>query len=235
MEFLDKIKEFISYNKITLIGGVFLLIVILLSNFGIYIMFNDKISNIEVKEIATNVVKEEKEDNEEETQYYWIDIKGEVNNPGVYKLQKGSRVIDAINMAGGLTSNADTSVNNLSKNIKDEMVIVVYKQVEVNSFSEVKQKENIENNNCVNYNEEIKNDSCIDNNDIVASEVDTKISINTANIELLMTLPGIGEAKAKSIVEYRENKGNFTTIQDIMNVSGIGEALFEKIKNYITT
>jgi len=235
MVFLDKIKELFNYHKVNLIGGAILLIIIFVSNFGIYVIVNDKVSNIKVdtKEIALEeeVIKEETEEKE----YYKFDIKGSINKPGVYSLEKGSRVIDAINIAGGLTDNADTSVNNLSKYISDEMVIVIYTKDEVLSFSKIEEKETLENKACVEYNDVITNDSCKEEvKDIIASEVDTKISINLASIDLLMTLPGIGESKAKSIISYREENGSFTSIEDIMNVSGIGESLFEKIKNYIT-
>jgi len=232
MEFLDKVKDFINYNKINLIGGLILLLIILFSNFGIYMVVNDKVSNIKV--VQENVSSKEAKVISEEKEYYKIDIKGSVNNPGVYSLEKGSRVIDAIKIAGGLKENADTSVNNLSKYIKDEMVIIIYDKNEVASFSKVEEKEMLENKECVQYNEVITNNSCITNGDVIASEVDTKISINTASVDLLMTLPGIGESKAKSIIAFREEKGLFTTIEDIMNVSGIGESVFEKIKDYIT-
>ena len=199
-----------------------------------YTTVNNKISTIKVND--TKYVLDKNEEKEEEMvlkEYYSFDIKGAVNNPGVYTLEKGKRIIDAINTAGGLKENANTSVNNLSKKINDEMVIVIYTNEEVLNFTKVQEKEQQDNKEFIKYNLEIKNDSCIEE-DTIASEVDIKISINTANIELLMTIPGIGESKAKSIIEYREAKGLFTDVTDIMNVSGIGEALFEKIKDYIT-
>ena len=101
---------------------------------------------------------------------------------------------------------------------------------------EQKNNENL----CINYNGVVNNDSCTnifdekDNNENSNLEVDTKISLNTASLELLMTLPGIGESKAESIINYREKEGSFEKIEDIMNISGIGESTFEKIKDYIT-
>ncbi|MBQ7136855.1 MAG: helix-hairpin-helix domain-containing protein [Bacilli bacterium] len=235
MEFFDKVKDFINYNKVTIIGGIVVLIIVLGSNFGIYAIVNNKISDVSEKQKSVSFENDETvEEKETEKEYYQFDIKGSVNKPGVYSLEKGSRVIDAIKIAGGLKENADTSVNNLSKYITDEMVIVIYNSDEVFRFNEIKEQEEIENNECKNYNEVVENESCIEKSDIIASEVDTKISINTASLELLMTLPGIGESKAKSIIEYREEKGIFKSIEDIMNVSGIGESVFEKIKNYIT-
>jgi competence protein ComEA len=238
MDLFDKIKEFINYYKINLLGGVILVLIMLVSNIVIYSTFNNKLSNIETNK-TENILDEKEEHVEQKTEeieskeYYSFEIKGAVNNPGVYTLEKGKRIIDAINIAGGLKENANTSVNNLSKKIKDEMVIIVYTYDEVVNFSNVKEEAEQVNKECIHYNTEIKNDSCIEE-DIIASEVDAKVSINTADIQLLMTIPGIGESKARSIIEYRESNGLFKDIIDIKNVSGIGEALFEKIKDYIT-
>ena len=151
------------------------------------------------------IVNNEKEDNEEE--YIYVDIKGEVINPNVYKIEKGLRVIDVINLAGGLTEESDTSNINLSKIVTDEMVIVI------------KSKNN----------EEVYIDSDVDINNNNNNQL---IDINTCTIDELLTLPGIGESKANNIIEYRK-KNKFNTINDIVNVSGISESLFNKIKEYI--
>ena len=234
MDFFNKLKEFINYYKINLIGGGLLIILVVVSNVIIYTTFNNKLSNVEVNK-SKNVLeqKEEHVKEMESIEYYSFDIKGAVINPGVYTLEKGKRIIDAINIAGGLIENADTSVNNLSKKISDEMVIVIYTKEDVMNFSKVQEKEEQIKKECVDYNTEINNNGCIEE-DIIASEVDTKISINTADVKLLMTVPGIGESKAKSIIEYRKVNGEFKDILEIKNVSGIGDALFEKIKDYIT-
>lgn len=153
------------------------------------------------------IVNNDKINNEEE--YIYVDIKGEVINPNVYKIKKGLRVIDVINLAGGLTEESDTSNINLSKTVTDEMVIVI------------KSKNN----------EEVYIDSDVDinNNNNNNNQL---IDINTCTIDELLTLPGIGESKANNIIEYRK-KNKFNTINDIMNVSGISESLFNKIKEYI--
>lgn len=150
-----------------------------------------------------DIINKDNEDNEEE--YIYVDIKGEVINPNVYKIKKGLRVIDVINLAGGLTEESDTSNINLSKIVTDEMVIVI------------KSKNN----------EEVYIDSDVDINNN-----NQLIDINTCTIDELLTLPGIGESKANNIIEYRK-KNKFNTINDIMNVSGISESLFNKIKEYI--
>lgn len=175
----------------------------------------------------------EKEEKKEEPKEIMVDVKGEVNNSGIYNLKEGSRVIDAINMAGGITANGDTSVLNLSKKVTDEMVIIVYSYYEVKNFEQIKERENVVTENCINGVNGLNNDACITNNE-TNTEENKKVSINTATLEELMTLSGIGEAKAKSIIEYREEFGEFKNIEDLKNVSGIGEALFDKIKENIT-
>ena len=169
-----------------------------------------------------------------------INIKGAVKNPGVYSFEDGERVIDAINKSGGLLENADTSVINLSKNLFDEMVIVIYTSDEVNDMKQ--------SNILIQYVEKecdcpkLTNDACLDTEDVNNTDnninnisgTSNKISINIATSEQLQTLPGIGTSKAEAIINYRTEFGNFTNIEDIKNVSGIGDSLFEKIKDNIT-
>ena len=182
----------------------------------------------ETKPKVTFVKK--KEEVKEEITEYKVDIKGEVNSPGIYSLKVDSRVIDVINLAGGLTDNADTSVLNLSKKIEDEMVIIVYSREQVKDFAKTKEIEEQVLIKCEVY-EELINGACIKKEE--NKEINTKVNINTATKEELMTLPGIGEAKAKDIIAYREKEA-FTTIEDIKKVSGIGDSLFAKIKENIT-
>lgn len=145
------------------------------------------------------------------------------------------RVIDVIELAGGLTNNADTSVINLSKKLKDEMVIIIYSKYQVKNFEATKEKEKVVEEKCIRENENaLKNDACINDNNSKDTNTQSKININTASLEELQTLPGVGESKAKSIIEYRE-KQKFKTIEDIKNVTGIGDSLFAKIKENITT
>jgi competence protein ComEA len=148
-----------------------------------------------------------------------VDVKGAVRNPGVYELEEGKRVVDAIIKSGGTIKGAKTDTLNLSKLLTDQMVIYVYK------FEEEKQvcQPIIE---CPIIDcEVVSNDACIE-------EEITKISINTASLEELQTLTGIGESKAQDIINYR-NINKFLTIEDIMKVTGIGESTFNKIKDFI--
>ena len=214
-------------------------LVLLLVVASIFIIKNINFKDKEDENIVLNTKKDIKKDKEEEDVsdiYYQVDIKGEVINPGIYTVKEGSRVIDVIRLAGDLTDNADTSVLNLSKKVKDEMVIIVYSFNEVESFTETKEKEEIEQEACINQND-IINDVCIEDssNDTSSSVVISgKISLNTANLDELMMLPGIGEAKAEAIIKYREEEGAFQNIEELKEVSGIGDAIFDQIKESIT-
>lgn len=178
--------------------------------------------------------EEKKEEKAEENIQIMVDVKGEVVNPGIYTLDKEKRVIDAINMAGGLTNQADTSVLNLSKKLTDEMVIIVYSRYEVENFEKTKEKEEIVNQECVKGVNALENDACIENSESQVPTPSGKVSINQATKEELMQLEGVGEAKANAIIEYRNTNGPFNSIEDIKNVSGIGDSLFDKIKENIT-
>ena len=181
----------------------------------------------------SGITKKTQEKEIKQENMYKVDIKGQVVTPGIYTMKESSRVIDVIEAAGGLTDNANTTVLNLSKKITDEMVIIVYSNEEVANFAKTKEIEKQVQEQCNKKDESsLKNDACIcDDNQIISTVL---VSINTASVEELMTLPGIGEAKAQDIINYRNDNGLFQTIEDIKNVSGIGDSLFAKIKDYIT-
>lgn len=216
------------YRKQIFIG---IIIFIALSLTTFFIIKNTK--HTSKKTNQEKIVVEKKKTIEKEViKYLEVDIKGEVITPGIYKLKEESRVIDVINAAGGLTENANTSVINLSKKITDEMVIIIYSNSQVEDFSKTKEIENQVIDYCNQKDENsLHNDACIskDNNTPTG-----KISLSNATLEELMTLPGVGESKAKNIIEYRTSNGPFITIEDVMKVSGIGEGLFDQIKEYIT-
>lgn len=205
-----------------------------------------------------SIVKDEEKDKEENLSCF-VDIKGEVKVVGVYKIKCDARVIDVINEAGGLTKNADTSLINLSKKVYDEMNIKIYSKTEVKNAKDAVKKEPkvieiikeiekecvcpVVDNICDNKNDAvIEEDNTDDKNNVVEKEDfavieddnnSKLVNINTATKEELMSVSGIGESKANSIIEYR-NKNKFSKIDDILNVSGIGESVFEKIREYIT-
>ena len=257
VKFRKKVSDFIEEYYYLII--IFLLLVTIAI---VLIKPSRKVTNI-VKEYSSNNIQDLSEVDDSKIK---VEIKGMVLNPGVYELENGKRVNDLIEVSGGLLENANTNYMNLSKKLKDEMIIIVYSNDEINSFKENKNSnyENIKiecncpdtiNNACLdigdishednityennsenkNSNSENKNSNSENKNlDSNISDIDSKISINDADEENLTKISGIGSSKAKSIIEYRKQNGNFKTIEDIMNVSGIGKSLFEKIKDYIT-
>lgn len=139
-----------------------------------------------------------------------VHISGEINKPGVYKIKDDYRLEDLVNDAGGLTKNADINKINLALKLEDQMRIII-----PNINDKDDEKNNITNQQISPINENNK-----------------KININTADKAQLMNLPNIGEKRAEAIIEYRE-KNRFNKIDDIKNVSGIGDKFFEAMKDMI--
>ncbi len=156
-----------------------------------------------------------------------VDIKGYVKKPGVYEVDEGSIINDLIKKAGGLKSNGTTDHINLSKKLNNEDMIVVLSKNELKKQNSVSKTQTSNKNASVIIPEE--KDSVIEE----TTGIRKKISLNTSTKEELMTLNGIGEAKALAIISYRD-KTPFQDITEIMNVSGIGESVYEKIKDCIT-
>lgn len=141
-----------------------------------------------------------------------VEIKGEVKKPDVYTLKEDSIVKDLIEKAGGLTENADIGNINRAKQLQNHELIYICNKNEETNISEDKNVEQSSAN----------------------TQKDSKVNINLATVEDFKTIKGIGEAKANSIVEYREKNGGFNSIEDVKNVDGIGEKMFEKIKDRLT-
>lgn len=161
-----------------------------------------------------------------------VDIKGAVKNPGVYELAENSVVMDAINLAGGLKSTGVTTNINLSKKLTDEMVIYVFTKTEIKE-QELSNQVVCEVPKCDCETVNITADGSNTNTTNNPSSTLEKVSINTAGLETLMTLDGVGESKAKAIIDYRTQNGGFKTLDEIKNVSGIGDSAYEKIKDKI--
>lgn len=211
----------------------------------------------------------------------YCDIKGNVNNPGVYEIKDNYTIQNIIKDAGGLKKNSYTENINLSKKVTDEMVIYIFNK------NEIKKQEELNNCICIPVYKYV--DCPKEENKIITTTVTTTkipettkkskeeittttttqittmpkttkrsttkrttkvptttqqvtttpvkenklININTATVEELQTLKGLGEKKALAIIEYRKNYGPFEIIEDIMKVSGIGKSTYEKIKEYI--
>ncbi|ASW43986.1 helix-hairpin-helix domain-containing protein [Clostridium isatidis] len=142
-----------------------------------------------------------------------VEIKGEVKNPDVYEMEEGSIIKDLIEKAGGLTSEANIDkINRAAKLNPNQLIIIPNKNSSEENF--------------------------LGESEIIYGETNESseklININTASLEELTKINGIGETKAKSIIEYREKNGAFKSIEEIKNVKGIGEKTFEKLKDSIT-
>lgn len=217
-----KLKVLNNKKKLVIAISVLLISILLCYYFFIYQKKDDNI----VVENHEDLIEE----NNNDTSYdIYVDIKGYVNKPGVYsfKLLDNARVNDLIEKAGGLKKEADTSTINLSKKLDDEMTIVIYSKSEIANFVKTQDETKKKLEICEN---KLKNNACIKEEVAI---MNSKVNINEANLNELMTLSGIGEAKAKAIIAYRE-KNRFKSIEDIKNVEGIGESLFMSIKEDIT-
>ena len=235
--------EFLKQRKIVIIIGI---LVIILVGWKIYDLKNfEEINSDEIltsnsnDNLKGNITSNEKEKNEdEEEEIMAVHVTGEVKNPGVVRVKEGSRIEDIIEAAGGLTENADITDVNLAFVVEDGMKIRIPSNDDEdskknNSGEEVdeKEKNQIESKN----NEYITQDS--GKGVIVFSESNGSsssiVNINTASQTELEELPGIGPSISSRIIEYRNQKGNFKKIEDIKNVTGIGDSKFEKIKDLI--
>ena len=194
----------------------------------------------EPEELIFKEEKEETNKKDDQKENVFVDIKGAIANPGVYELEQNKKVIDVVNLAGGFLENANTQTINLAKKVTNEMVIIIYTNEEIKLAMTEEKTAKVIDNTCVCP--VLKNDACINKNETkkdttTSNEQETitePININTASASDFDKLPGIGASKAESIVQYREKNGPFEKIEDLKEISGIGDALFEKIKDYIT-
>ncbi|MCM3710830.1 helix-hairpin-helix domain-containing protein [Sporosarcina luteola] len=143
-----------------------------------------------------------------------VDIQGAVKYPGVYSLMEGDRLIDAIHAAGGYLADADSRMLNHAMKLPDEFFIYVPREGEEVDFSTPSGSFPPQQGGGV--------------------KDDGKVNINTADVQELMTIPGIGPSKAAAILQYREEHGPFISPEAIMEVSGIGQKTFEKLESFIT-
>ena len=193
------------------------LIVVLIILFTVSVMtYGRNKEKVFQDEYMDNIFVEEEEkevlvevgDTEANKSYIVVEVKGEVTRPDVYELEEGSIVKELIDMAGGLTKEADISRINRAKKLQNHELVVI---------GNINDKENM---NMIEESSE--------------AEYDGLININSANLEELKKISGVGDVKAQSIIEYREKNGGFKSIDEIKNIDGIGEKTFEKIKDKIT-
>lgn len=217
--------KFINNHKNIFVGGIILLSI---SFICLIVVLN---TNIEKQndEISLNTINETTTQTEiitATTNKFYIDIKGAVKKPGVYEVEDGMIVKDAIDLAGGLKDTATTSNINLSQKLTSEMVIYIFTKKELNTTVINTLSDTSCTTNVIDVTTPVSTSSTKD-------ETTSLVNINTASKEELMTLSGVGASKADAIIIYRTDTP-FTKIEDIKNVSGIGESAFDKIKNNIT-
>lgn len=170
------------------------------------------VSDILASEVPATVPLQQEESEPEEWIVY---VCGAVECPGIYSLPVNSRLYEAIRMAGGFSKEADPAYHNLARSIEDGERIYILSSSETKALTTEQQVAGEE--------------GAAD-----AAQTNGLINLNTATAQQLMTLPGIGEARAADILAYRAKIGQFTDIEELMNVSGIGEVSFGKIKDKIT-
>ena len=187
--------------------GIVIVIIVLVCYIQPFNSVNEGIELTEYIEEEVGVVEEvATHEVIEEIGNYLIDVKGQVKFPGVYEVTSDLRVHDVIVLAGGFLDTANTDAINLAQKLQDEMVIYVPHLEEETQTS-------------------IENWS--------TSQDDGKISINQATESELQTLPGIGPSKASAIIKYRDEFGKFNSIDELTNVSGIGNKTLENLRDYI--
>lgn len=223
---MDKrIEKFMTKRNIVLIMLVFLCVI---TSFILYgknkskVFKDEYMKNIFVEEEATDdnsvevnaePIKEVKGENQltKGTKMIVVEIKGEVVNPDVYEISEGSIIRDLITKAGGLTNEANIGKINRADKLRDNQLIIIPNKNELSNAN-------------TNIN--------------VSKEGNTAeegiININTASLEELQKINGVGEVKAKSIINYREKNGGFKSIDEMKNIEGIGDKTFEKMKDQIT-
>ena len=209
MAFFDEWKEKWESWSLAVKGAVIAVVLLLLVAVGGLLPKKEEAVE-EIEAVVTTVLAEKTEVSTTQETVIFVDIKGAVKNPGVYQMKVGDRVKDAIEAAGGMTAEADSQKVNLAKRLEDQMAIVVPKVGE--------EAEEIPAG--ATSKEEAK---------------EGKVNINTATVEELKTLKGVGEKKAEAIIEYRKKNGSFQTKEDLMKVRGIGKKLFESFQERIVT
>lgn len=172
-------------------------------------VYLEKEPELETEAPDTEEILSLTEESEEKTEVY-VYICGAVNVPGVYVVKRDSRIFEVIDLAGGLREDASVDTLNQAELVTDGQMLRILTVEEAETVSERFETEAVE------------------------SEQDGKVNLNTASADVLMTLPGIGQSKAESIISYRETNGGFESIEDIKNITGIKDGVYTKIKDFIT-
>ncbi|WP_394023308.1 helix-hairpin-helix domain-containing protein [Anaerococcus martiniensis] len=204
-----------SKNKDKIIIGLIIALAVVLGNNFVNNkspdLLDNKVSLLESEDdFNIESIDENKSQQSEDIK---VHINGQINREGVYEVKEGDRLDDLIKQAGGLSPDADSNSLNLAMKLEDQMKIYI------------PNKNEILNENSTNTDQLVSKPDSISENG--------KININTASKEELMTLPNIGDKRAQAIIEYRDTK-KFETIEEIKNVTGIGEKFYQAMQDLIT-
>lgn len=181
----------------------------------------ENIQDDEVLDENTTSENKTKDDKNISVKEITVYVSGEVNNPGIVTLKSDQRLADAVKMLGGVTKKADMNNINLAIKLEDEMHYIIPKKGDKSNSSNQNASNNTSNQS-----------QNLDSNQANSSNTN-KININTAGIQELDAIPGVGEATANKILSYREENGNFRSIEEIKNVNGIGDKKYENMKESI--
>lgn len=210
---MEEKKSIIKNFLIIIIVLIFIILAILFSNkeYSEFEYTNILINN----ELINNELINNVNERDEILNTIKVYVTGEVKHQGVIELEEGARIEDAIIIAGGITELADLTQVNLAYCLEDEQKLYI---------------PSINDKNEIEYISEENGENVIEN----TKKKNDKVNINTSGVEELCTLSGVGESLAKKIIDYREENGKFKTIEDLKNVSGIGEKKYESLKEKIT-
>jgi competence protein ComEA len=199
---------------------IYLIIAVIIAFAAVYYFLEERKSSseINVEEIVPTAIIEEEEviqptqNQTKVAESFIVDVKGQVKMPGVYSSSPEERVIDVVQRAGGLTENADERKVNFAEHVQDAMVIYIPAKGEEGNIPQ----------------------GLTSNPSDTGGTKQGKINLNKADENELQNLPGIGPSKAAAIIEYRETNGPFKSVEDLKNISGIGDKTFDKLKDLIS-
>ena len=254
MDFFD----FVKTNKFIILFISIIANIILLGTSG-YLLYENLNYTCDCP-INNEISKAEEKDTQKTNMF--VEVKGAVQKPGVFAVKSDNIINDVIKLAGGFTKDAYTNNINLSRKVSDELVVYIYTNADMKKKNQVSETvcncSSYDISNCTENKQSeivstttdssvsISSSSSSSNSSSTSSSTTNSnknstttnqkkiININTASKSELTTLSGIGDAKAEDIINYRTQNGNFKSIDDIKNVKGIGDAIFAKIKDYIT-
>jgi competence protein ComEA len=217
---MDLIKKY-KWSLLFFMIGTIGFILYTVNQQGIEVPIQEKFSSTPMtSEKSADKQNSTSEKNSTDSSDCFVDVKGEVKQPGVYKAASNARVQDVIAQAGGFKSSADVNQINLAEKLHDEMIIYVPKKGEVAAEHDVPPGSLATAGS--------------QNSQNAAGSSQSKVNINTATAEELQNIPGIGPSKAKAIVDYRTQNGSFKQEEDLKNVTGIGDKTYEKLADSIT-